>query len=108
MPPEKIPPKWVGNMNEENERKLRFQAYQEACEQYKRDGYWKEKVRVSISDTIEIYKNLCKYVDSHPFDKAEKNRKAEYITCFIFVAFVLAFVLAVFSVFIYIKFFHIS
>lgn len=91
VPPEKIPPKWVGHMNEEKERKLRSQAYQEACEQYKRDGYWKEEVRVSIPEEIEIYKNICKYVESHPSDKAEKRRKTEFITGFIFVIFAILF-----------------
>lgn len=101
IPPEKIPPKWIGHMNEEKERKLRYQAYQEACEQYKRDGYWKERVRVSISDEIEIYKNICKYVESHPSDKAEKQRKTESLVSFILVIFAILFAITVASMVLY-------
>ncbi len=88
-------------MNEEKERKLRLKAYQEASDQYKRDGYWKEKVRVSIADEIEIYKNICKYVASHPSDRSEKIRKREHLFCFCFVSFIILFAIAAFSAILY-------
>ena len=101
VPPENIPQKWIGSMNEEKERKLRLKAYQEASDQYKRDGYWKEKVRVSIADEIEIYKNICKYVASHPSDRSEKIRKKEHLFCFCFVTFIILFAIVAFSAILY-------
>ena len=101
VPPENIPQKWIGNMNEEKERKLRLKAYQDASDQYKRDGYWEEKVRVSIADEIEIYKNICKYVASHPSDKTERRRKAEHLFCFCFVAVIVLFALVALSAILY-------
>ena len=101
IPPEKIPPHWINHMDEEKEHKLRYQAYQEACEQYKRDGYWKDRVRVSIAEEIEIYKNLCKYVDSHPFDKKERRNKIAGAIVYIGVIFTILYALIGFSIILY-------
>ncbi|MBO4552860.1 hypothetical protein J5754_00425 [bacterium] len=105
IPPERIPHKWKGRMNEDKERKLRFKAYQEACEQYKRDGYWKEKVRVSISEEIEIYKNIRKYVSSHPSDVKERQRLREHFIVFAGSTIAILFALIIFSIFLFKEFF---
>ena len=103
--PEKIPSEWIGKMDESKERELRFKAYQEACDQYAKDGYWKEKARVSIFDEIEIYKNIRKYVAAHPSDVTEKQRLREHLIVFVVAAIAVLFALIIFSLFLFTKFF---